>query len=121
MLNDMSPALSKRVVMMLQDDGLSLNQIAKDGGTTAAYLKKVLAKKAPLKRKHLDKLDDVHPELPFRIGAMVVKEETVALAKKAGRTAKKVGKSAAKKGGEVVDTIGRTLRKGAWKLLDKVI
>ena len=117
MLEAINPSLSRKVVEILVEDGLSLAQIAREAGTTAAYLKRVEAGEATLQPRHLDKLDDVHPDLPFRLGARVVREEMKELAGK--------GKSAAKKlrtrGEDVVDSAARTLRKGAWKLLNGVL
>jgi hypothetical protein len=117
MLEAINPNLSRKVLEILVEDGLSIPQIAKEAGTTAAYLKRVQAGETTLLPRHLDKLDDVHPDLPFRLGARIVKEEVMGLAGK--------GKSAAKKlrsrGEGVVDSAARTLRKGAWKLLNGVL
>ncbi len=122
---EISPALSKKVVEMLVADGLTVSAIAKQAGTTPAYLKKVLAGACALKPAQIDKLDDEHPDLPFRIGALYVKAEAGALAKKAGKTAKKAGKAAknvgkkvAEKGGDVVESAARGIRRGAWKLVN---
>ena len=117
MLEKISPALSKKVVEMLVADGHPVSRIAKDARTSPAFLGKVLAGKATLTPEHLDRLDDAHPELPFRIGGAMVKEEVIDLARKAKGVAKKVGL----KGGEVAGSVARNLRKGAWKLLNGVL
>ena len=117
MLKVINPSLSRKVVEMLLADGLSLSQIAKEAGTSVVYLKKVQAGKSALLARHLDKLDDVHPELPFRIGAEMVKGEVRDLAKKGRKVVRKV----TKKGEDVVESAGRTFRKGAWKLLNGML
>ena len=116
MMSNVTPELSKRIVTMLVEDGQALGVIAKDAGTTVAFLKKVLAGGAALKPAHLDRLDDLHPDLPFRIGSAVVRDELKGLAKKAGNVAGRVKA----KGDGVVESVGRGLRKGAWKLLNSV-
>ncbi len=117
MLDKISPELSKRILAMLLFDGLSMAGIAKEAGTTVAFLRRVAAGDAALKPKHLENLDDAHPGLPFRIGRDLVKENVADLAKKSGKVAKQIRKS----GEAAVDSVGHKLRHGAWALLNRTL
>jgi predicted transcriptional regulator len=113
-------ALSRRIVLALQAEGMELATIAREAGTTPAFLRKVLAGEASLQSRHQERLDERHPDLPFRIAAAVVKEEASDLAARAGKVRRKVGSAVKEKGGEALESVGRALRQGAWKLLDLV-
>ena len=117
MLDEISTGLSQRILAMLIEDGMSMTEIAKEAGTTVAFLKRVEAGDAALKQKHLEKLDDAHPGLPFQIGRELVKEN----AAKIGKKGRKAAKSIQAKGGSAVDKVGRKLRQGAWALLNKTL
>ena len=117
MLDHISPELSRRIVVMLEEDGLSLTEIAKEAGTTVAFLRRVKAGETSLKAKHLENLDAAYPGLPFRIGSELVKENV----EKIGTKGKKVAKKIQKKGEQAVDSVGSKLRQGAWSLLNKTL
>ncbi len=117
MLDRISPELSRRIIFLLREDGLSLTEIAKEAGTTVAYLRKVDAGEAALKPGHLERLDDAHPGLPFRIGRELVKENVGKIGER-GRT---VAKKIQKRGGQAVDSVSQKLREGAWSLLNKTL
>lgn len=117
MLDHITPALSQRIIAMLEEDGLTLTEIAKQAGTTVAFLGKIKAGAAVLKAKHLENLDAANPGLPFRIGSELVKENV----EKIGTKGRKVAKQIQKKGEQAVDSVGMKLRQGAWSLLNKTL
>ena len=117
MLENISPALSRRIVLMLEEDGMPPTEIARQAGTTVAFLHKVKAGHAALKQKHIENLDDLYPDLPFRIGRELVKENFEKITAKGKKTAKQIQA----KGEQALEGVGNKLRSGAWSLLNKTL